>query len=53
MTSIPSSLSGCPMVDTIELIKGDVSVVGVFTDQDNGQAWGEDANILQTALASL
>jgi hypothetical protein len=41
------------MVDTIELIKGAVSVVGVFTDQDNGRAWGEDSNILQTVLASV
>ncbi|GEM_PF-1958799 len=53
VTSRPSGLSGCPMVDTIKLIKGTVSVVGVFTDQKNGKAWGEDANILQTALASL
>jgi len=53
VTSVPSGLSGCPLVDTLELLKGSVRVVGVFTEQDNGQARGEDATVIQQVMASL
>lgn len=53
VTPIPSGLSGCPMMDTIELIRGCISILGVFTDQGDGKAWGVDSNILRALLNSL
>lgn len=53
VTSIPSGLSGCPMVDTVKLIHGDISILGVFTSQDDGKAWGVDSNILRALLAAF
>jgi hypothetical protein len=53
VTPIPAGLSGCPMVDTIELLKNTVSVVGLFTDQDKGQARGENHDTIRSVLALL
>lgn len=53
VTPKPTGLSGGPMIDTIELIKGAVRVVGVFIEQGDGVGRGEDAEVIQKALASL
>lgn len=37
INSIPRGLSGGPILDTLELLKGTVRIVGVFTDQE--MAW--------------
>lgn len=46
MTPTPAGLSGCPMLDTAELVKGNISIAGVFTDHrfDLGTAFGELAD---------
>ena len=42
VTATPSGLSGGPMIDTFRLFAGVVSIVGVFAEQDNGQAGDYD-----------
>lgn len=41
----PAGMSGCPMIDAVELALGKVSIVGVFTDyiETAGYAFGESA----------
>ncbi|WP_264784713.1 hypothetical protein [Gluconobacter cerinus] len=53
VTSIPSGLSGCPMMDTIKLVSNQISILGVFTSQDDGKAWGVESNILRALLAAF
>lgn len=40
---IPRGLSGCPMLDTARLAEGEARIVGVFTDQTDGKAFGPSA----------
>ncbi len=53
VTPVPSGLSGCPMVDTVGLIRGEVRIVGVLTEQSNGQARGEDVAHVGAGMALL
>lgn len=48
MTPTPAGLSGCPMLDASELVKGNVSVAGILTDHrfDLGAVFGECAEEL-------
>jgi hypothetical protein len=40
---IPRGLSGCPMMDATQLAEGKARIVGVFTDQVGGEAFGPSA----------
>ncbi|MGN7804922.1 hypothetical protein ACTJKE_19690 [Ensifer sp. 22521] len=50
---VPSGLSGGPMVDTLTLFRPFPNVVGVFTDLENGQGYGPDADIVTRLLAGI
>ena len=50
---IPRGLSGGPMLNSAKLAVGQVSLVGVFTEQDYGSARGEPSAVLQQILASI
>ncbi|MDF1687887.1 MAG: hypothetical protein P1U50_13950 [Parvibaculaceae bacterium] len=47
---IPRGLSGGPMLNSLRLVQGHVSLVGVFTEQDSGTARGEPSTVLQQIL---
>lgn len=49
---IPRGLSGGPMLNSARLALGQVSLVGVFTEQDGGSARGEPSAVLEQLLAS-
>lgn len=49
---IPRGLSGGPMLNSARLALGQVSLVGVFTEQDDGSARGEPSAALKQLLAS-
>jgi hypothetical protein len=53
MVPRPSGLSGCPMINPIKLLKEQVCIVGVFTDQANGIAFGEASPKLYALLSKL
>ncbi len=48
----PAGISGGPMLDTIELLRGRVAIVGFFTDYrtDRGVGWGEYAGTIRLLL---
>jgi hypothetical protein len=50
---IPRGLSGGPMLNSAKLALGQVSLVGVFTEQDCGSARGESSAVLQQILKSM
>ena len=50
---IPRGLSGGPMLDTVALLKGSVLIVGVFTDQRDGLAFGEHGLAIREFLDSM
>ncbi len=51
----PVGLSGCPMIDATKLISGNVRIVGVFTDyqQGSGRAFGENASKVLALLMNV
>lgn len=49
---IPRGLSGGPMLNSARLAPGQVSLVGVFTEQEGGTARGEPSAVLQQLLES-
>jgi hypothetical protein len=53
VSSIPKGLSGGPMVETLSLLWGELKVVGVFTEQDNGRGKGVNAEAIKSAINSL
>jgi hypothetical protein len=53
MAPRPSGLSGCPMINSVKLHKGEVCIVGVFTDQRDGVAFGEASPKVQALLSEL
>lgn len=52
MTPIPRGMSGCPMLNSLELLKGNIQVAGVFTDCPAGEglAYGEHSDKLAYML---
>ena len=53
MAPKPSGLSGCPMLNSVKLLKGEVCIVGVFTDQRDGIAFGEASPKVLALLSKL
>jgi hypothetical protein len=50
---VPKGLSGGPMVDTLSLFGPRPTVIGVFTDLENGHGFGPDANVIKNLLVSM
>jgi hypothetical protein len=50
VSPIPRGKSGGPMLSTFDLIRGKVSIVGIFTDQSEGVGRGESSDALKVAL---
>jgi hypothetical protein len=52
---IPAGLSGCPMFDAYRMSKGQLKLLGLFTDYaaERGRAFGEDAPRVREMLQNL
>jgi hypothetical protein len=53
MAPRPSGLSGCPMIHSEKLIEGEVRIIGIFTDQRDGIAFGEGSHKAHAMLKQL
>lgn len=49
----PKGMSGGPILNTAELIKGNVEIVGVFTEQSDGEARGEISSLIRQAIEKI
>lgn len=50
---IPRGLSGCPMLDGIALLRGEIGICGVFTEWADGVGSGPSRQVLIELLQSL
>jgi len=53
MTAIPRGMSGCPILNSTGLYKGEIEIAGVFTDHlsEKGVSFGEHVDKLKALLA--
>lgn len=51
-TAIPRGMSGCPILNSVELYKGNIEIAGVFTDHvsEKGISYGEHADKLRAMM---